>query len=402
MLFLKILNRYKLVITLFVITLFLGGYFVTDYFYNNGVARYSYRFSTEEGNLSVLTNEKFFQDTIEKIDENNKLAETDSTYKKISYANIDYPSMLSTAKLNQISNQEYEITILKKYFPNIVSSKTGTVNSGENRVKNYFNLVYSYSDVDIEYKEVKLVDYQNPFTIGGVTAATGFLLIFISILSVILVKKEVSFSEIEDNHKIYKSVFHFSYWKQASGFMRSVKNLCMISLLFGMMLLCKLIPIPSGFGSLGIGFTYLFFATISLIYGPLCGLFIGFCSDTIGYFIHPSGMFFFGYTLDAMLSGFIYGICFYKKRITFANCLAARFFVNIFVNVGLGCLWWKILYQLDFDAYITYMTLTSLPKNVLYLLPQSLLLFIVFKAVSKPLASFGLIENVVSENVKLF
>lgn len=176
----------------------------------------------------------------------------------------------------------------------------------------------------------------------------------------------------------------------------------MISLLFSMMLLCKLIPIPSGFGSLGIGFTYLFFATISLIYGPLCGLFIGLCSDTIGYFIHPSGMFFFGYTLDAMLSGFIYGICFYRKRITFANCLAARFFVNIFVNVGLGCLWWKILYQLDFDAYITYMTLTSLPKNVLYLLPQSLLLFIVFKALSKPLASFGLIENAISENVKLF
>lgn len=402
MLFFKILNRYKFFILLFLFTLFLVGYFVTDYFYNDGVARYAYVFNTEEKNISFLLEESFFEDTFKRIDENNKLAETDTAYKKISYAKIDYAEMLSTAKLNQISNQEYEITILKKYFPNIVSSKTGTVNSGENRVKNYFNLVYSYSDVDIEYKEVKLVDYQNPFAIGGVTAATGFLLIFISILSVILVKKEVSFSEIEDNHKIYKSVFHFSYWKQASGFMRSVKNLCLISLLFGMMLLCKLIPIPSGFGSLGIGFTYLFFATISLIYGPLCGLFIGFCSDTIGYFIHPSGMFFFGYTLDAMLSGFIYGICFYKKRITFANCLAARFFVNIFVNVGLGCLWWKILYQLDFDAYITYMTLTSLPKNVLYLLPQSLLLFIVFKAVSKPLASFGLIENVVSENVKLF
>lgn len=402
MLFLKILNRYKFFILLFLFTLFLVGYFVTDYFYNDGVARYAYVFNTEEKNISFLLEESFFEDTFKRIDENNKLAETDTAYKKISYAKIDYAEMLSTAKLNQISNQEYEITILKKYFPNIVSSKTGTVNSGENRVKNYFNLVYSYSDVDIEYKEVKLVDYQNPFAIGGVTAATGFLLIFISILSVILVKKEVSFSEIEDNHKIYKSVFHFSYWKQASGFMRSVKNLCMISLLFGMMLLCKLIPIPSGFGSLGIGFTYLFFATISLIYGPLCGLFIGFCSDTIGYFIHPSGMFFFGYTLDAMLSGFIYGICFYKKRITFANCLAARFFVNIFVNVGLGCLWWKILYQLDFDAYITYMTLTSLPKNVLYLLPQSLLLFIVFKALSKPLASFGLIENAVSENVKLF
>lgn len=225
MLFLKILNRYKFSILLFLFTLFLGGYFVTDYFYNDGVARYAYVFNTEEKNISFLLEESFFEDTFKRIDENNKLAETDTAYKKISYAKIDYAEMLSTAKLNRISNQEYEITILKKYFPNIVSSKTGTVNSGENRVKNYFNLVYSYSDVDIEYKEVKLVDYQNPFAIGGVTAATGFLLIFISILSVILVKKEVSFSEIEDNHKIYKSVFHFSYWKQASGFMRSVKNL---------------------------------------------------------------------------------------------------------------------------------------------------------------------------------
>lgn len=402
MLFLKIFNRYKLVIIIFVITLFLGGYFVTDYFYNNGVARYSYRFSTEEGNLSILIDETFFQDTFKRIDENNKLAETDSTYKKISYANIDYTSMLSTSKLNQISADEYEVTILKKYFPNLVSSKTGVVNPGENRVKNYFNLIYSYSGLNLDYKEVKLIDYQNPFIIGGITSAVGLFLICLSVICLIIIKKEVIFTNIEDNDKIYKSIFHLSYWKKAAGFMNNVKNLCMVSLLFSMMLLCKLIPIPSGFGSLGIGFTYLFFATISLIYGPLCGLFIGFCSDTIGYFIHPSGIFFFGYTLDAMLSGFIYGICFYKKRITFANCLAARFFVNIFVNVGLGCLWWKILYQLDFDAYITYMTLTSLPKNVLYLLPQSLLLFIVFKAVSKPLASYGLIENAVSENVKLF
>ena len=146
----------------------------------------------------------------------------------------------------------------------------------------------------------------------------------------------------------------------------------------------------------------MFFATICLIYGPICGLFIGFCSDVIGYFIHPSNVFFLGYTLDAMLSGFIYGLCFYKKRITFANCFIARFFVNIFINVGLGSLWWKILYKLNFEAYLAYMGLTSFPKNVLYLLPQSILLFLVIKALSKPLTSFGLIDQKISENIGLF
>ncbi|MDE6407384.1 MAG: folate family ECF transporter S component, partial [Anaeroplasmataceae bacterium] len=208
--------------------------------------------------------------------------------------------------------------------------------------------------------------------------------------------------EVEDNQVVYKSIFHKSYWKDSIGFINNVKKMCTISILFACMILCKFLPIPSGFGSLGISFTYLFFGIICWIYGPLCGIFIGFCSDILGYFINPGGIFFMGYTLDAMLAGFMYGICFYKKRITFANCFIARAFVNLFINVGLGSLWWKMIYNLDWDAYLTYMSLTSLPKNILYLLPQSILLFILFKAISKPLASFGLIDQRVSENISLF
>ena len=126
------------------------------------------------------------------------------------------------------------------------------------------------------------------------------------------------------------------------------------------------------------------------------------CSDIIGYFIQPGGMFFLGYTLDAMLAGFTYGICFYKKRITLMNCITARVVVNLFVNVGLGSIWWKTIYNLNWEAYQTYVLLTSLPKNVLYLLPQSILLYLLFKAIAKPLSSFGLIDERISENVKLF
>ena len=103
-----------------------------------------------------------------------------------------------------------------------------------------------------------------------------------------------------------------------------------------------------------------------------------------------------------MLTGFIYGIFFYKKKITFTNCLLARFFVNIIINVGLGSIWWGIVYNLEGEALRAYTMLTALPKNIIYLLPQSILLFIVFKFIAKPLARFGLIDDKIANNVELF
>ena len=68
----------------------------------------------------------------------------------------------------------------------------------------------------------------------------------------------------------------------------------------------------------------------------------------------------------------------------------------------LGSIWWKIVYGLDVEAMKVYVLLTSLPKNTLYLLPQSILLFIVLKALAKPLAKFGLLHDKIAENVELF
>ena len=79
------------------------------------------------------------------------------------------------------------------------------------------------------------------------------------------VLKGLYISHIEDNIEIFSSIFHKGYWKNSLSFTKNVKDLCTVSILFAMMMVCKLIPIPSGFGSLGIGFTYLFFSVITLI-----------------------------------------------------------------------------------------------------------------------------------------
>lgn len=393
---LKLLLKYKIAFLIIILTCFLAGYFFTENVYNYNNARYVYVFNSQNTELDRFLEEAYFESTITKIKEHNEA----NPENKISYANIDYKAMVKSASLNK--EEFYEYSVLQRFFPNIIRSSNGTVNSGDNRVKTYLTLMFSYNeDVNIEFIDIKAINRVNPYMVGGISGLASLILILVlAFIGVVINKEQIA---IEDNLNIYKSVFHKSYWKKSAKFISNVRNLCTISVLFALMVLCKFIPIPSGFGGLGLGLTYLVFATIAMIYGPICGLFIGFCSDILGYLLTQGGqVFFIGYTLDAMLTGFIYGVCFYKKKITFANCLIARFFVNIIINVGLGCLWWKIIYNLDFNGYIAYMTLTSLPKNIIYLLPQSILLYIVFKALSKPLMAFNLLDRRIGENISLF
>ena len=55
-----------------------------------------------------------------------------------------------------------------------------------------------------------------------------------------------------------------------------------------------------------------------------------------------------------------------------------------------------------FNAYITYVLAISLPKNLVYLLPQSILLFVALKALSRPLASAGLIDTKIKDHITIF
>jgi len=103
-----------------------------------------------------------------------------------------------------------------------------------------------------------------------------------------------------------------------------------------------------------------------------------------------------------MLAGFTYGLCFYKTKVTFTKCLMARVIVNLVINVVLGSIWWKMIYNLSIDETLAYLILTSLPKNIIYLLPQSILLYVVLKSLGKVLARFGYIDDKIGDNISLF
>ncbi len=197
-------------------------------------------------------------------------------------------------------------------------------------------------------------------------------------------------------------MFKLDYWKSSKQEIKSVRKLCLMSIIFACQVAAGFLPIPSGFGNLGIGFSYLFQAVNCLLFGPVNGLILGAVGDTLGFIISPSAYGFFpGYTLNAMLACFMYGLCFYKTRVTFTKVLISRVFINIVINVLLGSLWWGIVAGLTYSQALNYMMFISFPKNLFYLIPQSLLLYFVLKYTVKIFYKNNYIEEY-QTNVTLF
>ncbi|MBO5711276.1 MAG: folate family ECF transporter S component [Acholeplasmatales bacterium] len=394
--FLELRRNIYVFVLLFLVS-FLMSFFITEQFINTNYSYYKLELETSLELEDIFDDD--FINTVDLIYTNNE--QMPDGWKKISIADIDYKNMIKDIKIDG-SN----IYIKYKYFPSIVRTSNGTVNDGISRVFKYVSTVLSILDSEIKVNDgVEITGYVSPYIVGLIT---GFSSLFVLLITIILVtifsKKEENEKDIiYDNIDIFKFPFKKAYWRHSASCFKKVKNLTLIAILFALMIVCKLINIPSGFGNLGISFTYIIFSILALIYGPICGVVIGFLSDILGYALFQSQeMFFFGYTISAMLTGFIYGICFYRTKITFAKCLSARILVNFLINVVLGTIWWAVIYNLDYESAMSYLIAIALPKNIIYLLPQSIILFLIIKALGKPLSSFSLVDEKITDNITLF
>ena len=123
-------------------------------------------------------------------------------------------------------------------------------------------------------------------------------------------------------------------------------------------------------------------------------------SDIFGFFVFPSGYpFHFGYTIQAALTGFTYGIMFYKTKITFSKVLFARLIINMVLNAILGSFLWADVADLNGPAMRTYMLTLEIPKNAVYLLPQSILIYLVFKALAPAFKALGVLDPRICDDI---
>lgn len=128
-----------------------------------------------------------------------------------------------------------------------------------------------------------------------------------------------------------------------------------------------------------IGFSGIPNRVTDFLFGPFVGGVFGGMLDLLKYFIKPSGPFFPGFTLDAILGGIIYGFFLYRRPVKLWRLLAAGFLVKAIVNCGLNTLWISMLYG---KAFMVLLPARAL-KNLIMWPIDAMILFFVLTAVEK-------------------
>ncbi|RYL86826.1 folate family ECF transporter S component [Sporolactobacillus sp. THM19-2] len=192
------------------------------------------------------------------------------------------------------------------------------------------------------------------------------------------------------------SIFTAEYWKTAAKALNNLKVLVLASLLIALSVVLSSFSIPVA-ENLHITFGYLVMSLGAVIYGPVVGLIVGAVSDIVGFVIHPSGMFFPGYTLSSMLGCFIYGIFFYKARITVLRIFLAKFLVNYIVNIGLGCIWSAMIMGKGYLYFFAH----SIVKNTLMLPIEVFLIYSLFQILLPVLVYTGIVSRKQSKHISI-
>lgn len=139
-------------------------------------------------------------------------------------------------------------------------------------------------------------------------------------------------------NKIYALPISTSYWKAAVSEMKNVRALIMCALLCAVSIILEKFMIPIIPGVLEVSFSFISISLCSFLTGPVIAIPCGIIVDVVGALVNGYS-FFFGYTLSAVLGAFIYALFLYRSRLTFERIAAARFTINLFVNVLLGSVW---------------------------------------------------------------
>ena len=160
--------------------------------------------------------------------------------------------------------------------------------------------------------------------------------------------------------------FSFHSVKSSVHELKNVTTIAVCGLLIALNAVFGLLTIVIS-NILQIRFSFLTIAASGMLYGPVVGGMVGAVGDIVNYMLRPSGPFFPGFTLNAILSGFIYGLILYKKPVTVWRVLAANTIVMLLVNYLLNSLWLSMMYGQAFLAILSVRIVTNLfllPINV--------------------------------------
>ncbi len=169
--------------------------------------------------------------------------------------------------------------------------------------------------------------------------------------------------------------------------LKSTRNMTACAMLLAVQILLGFVGTINIGNAIRITFTYLAVATTAYLFGPIPAMINTALSDIIMYLLRPTGAFHPGFTLTAALAGLVYGLFFYRRRITARRVVLAKLIVDI-ITLLLNTLW---LHQLYGNAYVALLlprairAMLQLPLDVLLLMALFSSLARVFKSLGKPM-----------------
>lgn len=115
---------------------------------------------------------------------------------------------------------------------------------------------------------------------------------------------------------------------------------------------------------------------VDLLFGPAVGGIFGAVMDILKYIVNPGGVFFPGFTLSAALTGIVYGIFLYEKKLTWVRVLIPEVIVRLVVNLGLNTIWLTILYGESFFVLFP----ARLVSNLIQIPIETVLIYMILQA----------------------
>ncbi len=171
----------------------------------------------------------------------------------------------------------------------------------------------------------------------------------------------------------------FIRFKQSKDHLREVNSLAVVGILIALSLVLNRFAKVQLSPELQISFGFLASGAIGLLFGPVIGGIAGFITDILGFYIAPTGSFFPGFTLNAILSGMIYGSCLYRYKFTFIRVLITKAIINVFINIGLNSLWISIM-----TGKAVYLLMGArVVKNLILLPIEAVMLYLIGKIILK-------------------
>ncbi len=120
-----------------------------------------------------------------------------------------------------------------------------------------------------------------------------------------------------------------------------------------------------------IGFSGIPNVLVGCLFGPVAGGCFGGLMDILKYIANPTGAFFPGFTVNAILGGVIYGCFCYRSPVTPRRILMTKLLVVLLCNVLLNTLWLSVLYGQAFAVLVP----ARLMKNLIMWPVDSLIVY---------------------------